>query len=87
MAIEHRDVILAAFGIPADAIDIPSDGLVHWRGLDEQEMFTPLGPFRPTRCGDYRKIATLSMRVSRLTCPKCRELVSVDEQVGGMTWE
>lgn len=77
---EQRDAILTAYDIPITAIDEPDDGLVHWRGLDDQETFTPLGLFRPTRCGNYYRTATLGYPAEHVTCPKCRELLSIDEE-------
>jgi hypothetical protein len=77
---EQRDAILAAYGIPAEAIGCaPVDDLVHWRGVDEQGTFTPLGLFRPTRCGRYG-IATLGYPLEYVTCGKCRALAEEDDE-------
>ena len=75
---EEHARILKAYGIPAGALGTPPDGLVHWRGLDEQETFTPFGVVRPTRCGQLG-IATLGYPLDHVTCPKCRELAEADD--------
>lgn len=61
--------------------DGASDGLVHWRGLDSQQVFVyvpaVLGLYRPTRCGRWES-ATLGYPLEYVTCPKCRELAEAD---------
>lgn len=65
--------------------DGASDGLVHWRGLDSQQVFVyvpaVLGLYRPTRCGRWES-ATLGYPLEYVTCPKCRDLAMVDGFTG-----
>lgn len=83
---ERRAEIIDALDIPQalrDALKADpyaaSDGLVHWRGLNSQSVFTFLGLHQPTRCGRFEATATLGWPLKHVTCPKCRELAEADD--------
>jgi hypothetical protein len=61
------------------ANDLP---VVHWRGLDSQEVAT-YEPYvsirRPTRCGLTHITALLAGRPELVNCLLCRELMADDE--------
>lgn len=54
------------------------DELVHWRGLDEQEVVDFNGVRCPTRCGLFEITATLGFPLENVTCPACRTLAEID---------
>jgi hypothetical protein len=56
---------------------VEPDGLVHWRGADQQEVVFFFGVHRPSRCGRFAD-DTMGYPLRYVTCPKCLELAEAD---------
>lgn len=89
MSDAHLTITAAQFAEIVATADIPQalrdtytgdatpDGLVHWRGTDEQEVVWFFGVHRPTRCCRFSH-ETMGYPLRLVTCPKCLELAQSD---------